>query len=159
MRIIRQMFGPITTQSRVRLTLEALDLRLPLSSLSRAVTVCLALALLLFTAAPSGAAPAPGNDAPGPLPFGENTTAPQIVNFQATQSVGGFWVFSGTLIDAAPGGLTVTLGGQPASLQGVTTTTDANGHFSGCRADERERQRPCDRADGQWPGSRVECRR
>lgn len=55
--------------------------------------------------------------------------APEIVNFSASYS-SGIWVFSGTVIDDTPAGLTVSLGGAPASLQGVTATTDANGYFS-----------------------------
>jgi len=60
----------------------------------------------------------------GPAP-----TPPQIVNFMAVCNQGNLWEFSGDVQDRAPGGLTVTLGGQPASLQGVAVTTDANGHF------------------------------
>lgn len=54
---------------------------------------------------------------------------PQIVNFMAVANGGNNWEFSGDVQDRAPGGLAVALGGQPASLQGVTVTTDANGHF------------------------------
>jgi hypothetical protein len=62
--------------------------------------------------------------------FASTTTAgPQIVNFTAIEVVGGLWRFTGDVIAEAPGGLTVSFGGEPISLQGVTTTTDDKGHF------------------------------
>jgi hypothetical protein len=54
---------------------------------------------------------------------------PQIINFQGVEVVGGLWRFTGDVIDQAPAGLVVRFGGEPVSLQGVTATTDANGHF------------------------------
>jgi len=63
-----------------------------------------------------------GNPAPPP-------SAPQIVSFGAVEVVGGVWDFTGTVIDANPAGLTVSFGGEPVSLQGASTTTEANGNF------------------------------
>lgn len=54
---------------------------------------------------------------------------PRVANFMAVEVAGGAYEFSGDVFDEAPAGLTVTLGGEPGSLQGVTTTTDAAGHF------------------------------
>jgi hypothetical protein len=54
---------------------------------------------------------------------------PQIIDFEAVEVVGGLWRFTGDVVDEFPGGLTVAFGGEPESLQGVTATTDANGHF------------------------------
>ncbi len=58
---------------------------------------------------------------------GNNTC--EIVNFAAIETGLGMWEFTGTVVDANPGGLTVSFGGQPVSLQGETATTDANGNF------------------------------
>ena len=55
--------------------------------------------------------------------------APRVTNFAAVAGVGGVWRFTGDVIDEAPAGLTITFGGEPASLQNLTATTDANGHF------------------------------
>lgn len=85
------------------------------------------------TAAPSeGAPPAPAVQdqseepiyAPPPV-----NAAPQVVNFQGVEVVGGLWRFTGDVIDEAPGGLTIYFGGEPDSLQDQTTRTAANGHF------------------------------
>lgn len=56
---------------------------------------------------------------------------PRIVNFTVTALPGGTLRYSGTVVDEAPGGLTVTLTGVQACLQpgGETVLTDANGNF------------------------------
>jgi hypothetical protein len=54
---------------------------------------------------------------------------PRIVNFSAVCLQGGGWEFSGDVVDETHAGLTVTLGGEPGSLQGITVVTDVNGHF------------------------------
>jgi hypothetical protein len=70
------------------------------------------------------------NDAAEFLLFREvMNAAPRIVNFQGVEVVGGLWRFTGDVLDEDPAGLTVTFGGEPSSLQGMTETTDANGHF------------------------------
>lgn len=56
--------------------------------------------------------------------------APQITNFVASARIGGIWEFSGDVVCDSPGGLTITFGGEPESLQGVTVVTDENGHFT-----------------------------
>ena len=108
MRIFRRTRGPGATRNRVRLALETLDSRLPPSSLLDPPDTPL---LMTLDGGRTG------------------NVAPQIVNFTAVEVVGGMWRFTGDVIDEAPGGLTITFGGEPDSLQGVTTTTDANGHF------------------------------
>lgn len=60
---------------------------------------------------------------------GQTNVPPRITNFTAVEVVGGMWRFTGDVVDEAPGGLTICFGGEPDSLQGRTTTTDANGHF------------------------------
>jgi hypothetical protein len=73
------------------------------------------------------------DQATSPVTTGEqppNPNAPQINNFVGVELGNGVWQFSGTVTDPNPGGLTVTFGGQPESLQGVTTTTDENGNFN-----------------------------
>ncbi len=60
----------------------------------------------------------------------EENAAPQIINFVGIARIGGIWEFTGTVVDESPGGLTITFGGEPDSLQGVTVVTDENGHFS-----------------------------
>jgi hypothetical protein len=52
----------------------------------------------------------------------------QIINFTIVATTGGYYQISGDVVAQSPGGLVVTFSG-PASVQGVTTTTDANGHF------------------------------
>jgi hypothetical protein len=76
---------------------------------------------LLLTA--NGWAPEPAT------PANRVDAAPRIEKFAAVEVVRGLWRFSGDVIDAAPGGLTVTFGGEPDTLQGKSTTTDARGHF------------------------------
>jgi hypothetical protein len=110
------------------LALEALDLRLPPSS-------------LLGTLANDPPPPSPDTSIPvlsstdeaGLIFLGGGyrslDLAPRIVNFTAVEVVGGLWRFSGDVIDEVPAGLTITLGGEPVSLQDQTATTDANGHF------------------------------
>jgi len=149
-------------QSPVRLRLEALDLRLPPSSLfDLPLADDPALTPLASDAGTSGqiAAPleadppaAPGAPPPGPTappeeagappPLGQEEQSerdffvpppananPQVTNFQGVEVVGGLWRFTGDVTDEAPGGLTITFGGEPDSLQTKTATTDANGHF------------------------------
>ena len=148
-----------TTQLTVQLRLEALDLRLPPSSLldplGDAVTITApesgagtatqiaappeagqptppSAPLPETTAAPSEGAPPPiGQDPPEePIYAPPPVNAPpQVVNFQGVEVVGGLWRFTGDVIDEAPGGLTIYFGGEPDSLQDQTTTTAANGHF------------------------------
>ncbi len=71
------------------------------------------------------------NDPPplAPLVLAVNA-APQIVDFTAEQVGNGLFVFSGRVIDEAPGGLVVTFGGGVPSVSGLTAMTDANGMFS-----------------------------
>lgn len=100
---------PAAAPFRARLSLESLDQRL----------------------APSDLLQTPG-DPPETVtyfPADPTNKPPQIVNFQAVEVVGGMWRFTGDVIDEFPGGLTITFGGGPDSLQGVTTTTNASGHF------------------------------
>jgi hypothetical protein len=55
---------------------------------------------------------------------------PVIFNFTASNPVGNYWTFSGQVTDDQNvNGLVVTLGGLP-SLNGVTTTVNAQGWFS-----------------------------
>jgi hypothetical protein len=116
------------TGFRARLTLEALDARLSPSSLIAYPDVPIPGSTetpVQVTSPP----PAPEDDEELFL-FGDGANAPpQIVNFAAVEIVGGLWRFTGDVVDEAPGGLTVTFGGEPVSLQNVTVTTDANGHF------------------------------
>jgi hypothetical protein len=62
-------------------------------------------------------------------PDPENNLSPRIINFVGVEVAQGLFVFSGDVVDEAPGGLTIYFGGEPVSLQGVTVTTDASGHF------------------------------
>ena len=55
--------------------------------------------------------------------------APSVTNFEAAQSTGNIWRFTGDVIDEQPAGLTITFGGEPVTLRGYTTQTNANGHF------------------------------
>lgn len=106
---LRRSPRPAAAPFRARLTLESLDQRL----------------------APSDLPPVPGdppeNETYFPAP--PTNAPPQIINFSAAHIVGGAWRFTGDVIDEFPSGLTITLGGAPDSLQGVTTTTNASGHF------------------------------
>jgi hypothetical protein len=111
MRIVRQPFGPSPTRLLGRFTPGPRHLRPSLPALLASVVCCLAAAV------PAVAAP------PMPAP-------PQITNFSAVYQVGNVCVFSGDVVAAAPGGLTVFFGGEPVSLQGLKTVTDANGHFT-----------------------------
>lgn len=107
MRNLRRRSSVRPTPTRVRLTLESLDPRCTPSSLSDP----------------------DGNDNEPELIVPAGNAPPQVINFMAVEGPGGFWEFTGDVVDEAPGGLTVALGGEPASLQGVTMTTDASGHF------------------------------
>jgi len=166
----RRTSRPRAPQRSVQLRLEALDPRLPPSSLAPTATdptldtTPTGTTTPAQTAAPTTTqiatastvpldpiatttgttAPAAGTTAPtGTIsPTGTNSTntasttpvvsapaPPQVVNFQGVEVTGCLWRFTGDVVDGAPAGLTVALGGQPPSLQGVTATTDANGHF------------------------------
>jgi hypothetical protein len=124
MRIVRQLFGPSTPRPLRRFTPGARHFRPSPSSLFAAVFCCLAAALPAVAADPDSA---PGT---APVAHRQMPAPPQITNFTATYQVGNICVFSGDVVAAAPGGLTVFFGGEPVSLQGLTTVTDANGHFS-----------------------------
>ena len=122
MQLVRRLFGPRSPQTRARLTLEALDLRLSPSTLFDPIT-----------GVPIPDSGGPGTDPGNPVLIAPiappANSAPRVINFAGVEVVGGLWRFSGDVIDEAPGGLTVTLGGEPASLQGKAIVTDANGHF------------------------------
>jgi hypothetical protein len=62
-------------------------------------------------------------------PVTVKSNAPVIENFQAAQQPDGTWIFTGTVIDECPSGLTVQLGGIPA-LMGKTVTVRDDGTFS-----------------------------
>ncbi|MDB5313631.1 MAG: hypothetical protein JWO38_7833 [Gemmataceae bacterium] len=66
---------------------------------------------------------------PSPAPTLTSTAGPTIVNFSGVQTSPGWYMFTGTVKDSAPGGLTVTFGGVP-SLQGKTVVTASDGSFS-----------------------------
>lgn len=151
---LRRTARPRATRPSARLRLEALDLRLPPSSLldlseddptltpppgTDAPTQVAAPTDPGQTSAPgavpldatepaTGDSPPPEPAPPPPLLVPANAP-PRVINFQGVEVVGGLWRFTGDVIDESPGGLTVRFGGEPVSLQGVTTTTDANGHF------------------------------
>ncbi|MBY0457135.1 MAG: hypothetical protein K2V38_07350 [Gemmataceae bacterium] len=70
------------------------------------------------------------NNAPViPAPQSPENAAPRVVNFKAIGGVGTWFTFQGKVLDANPGGLTVTLGGSPVTIRGQKLTTDANGNF------------------------------
>jgi hypothetical protein len=130
---LRRTPRPSTAQSRALLTLEPLDLRLPPSSLVGTFADDQVPAPS-YPTDPAQATLFTTGTSDSELVFmtggdGVPNAAPQIVNFTAVEVVGGMWRFTGDVIDEAPGGLTITFGGEPVSLQGETTTTDANGHF------------------------------
>jgi hypothetical protein len=54
---------------------------------------------------------------------------PDIKNFTAVHDADNTWTIQGDVDDLAPGNLPVAFGG-PGNLQGMTITTDANGHFT-----------------------------
>ena len=121
------------TRNRARLTLEALDLRLPPSSLL-GTSVDEQVPDPYSPGAPTQAPPVTTEEEEDEGRFltdggGVPNVAPEIVDFTAVEVVGGLWRFTGDVLDEAPGGLTITFGGEPESLQGESTTTDANGHF------------------------------
>jgi hypothetical protein len=120
MRMLRQLFGPSRTSFRARLTLEALDGRLPPSSLIGTDPSTDSSLVIPASAATTSQTPTAN----------PTNTAPQIINFTNVEVVGGVCTFSGDVVDEAPAGLTITLDGQPPSVRGVTVTTDANGHFA-----------------------------
>lgn len=106
-----------TPPLRARLRLEALDLRL-------------APAYDPLTGEWIPDPPPPEPNPPIAVPVPEANAAPRIINFVAVETGAGMWTFTGEVVDEAPGGLTITFGGVPVSLQGKTTTTDASGHFA-----------------------------
>jgi len=129
------MFGPSPTQFRARLTLEPLDGRLAPSTITTTNTDTLdSSALVVPVAAATTTTSATTTSATTTAqPTGTSDTAvtqPKIINFTWSESVGGIVTFTGQVVDPAPAGLTVKFGGDPASLQGKTATTDANGNFS-----------------------------
>jgi hypothetical protein len=117
--------------TRARLNLEALDSRSSPSALLDPITGAQDEEYI--------AAPAPGGDSPpdpdqpaAPAPDASTTRInqpPQIINFIGVQDTGNIWRFTGDVADEAAGGLTISFGGEPVTLQGKTTSTDANGHF------------------------------
>ena len=123
----RRASRPHTTPPRARLQLEALDLRLAPSSLDPLTGGYIPTAPAPFVATTTQSSVFVDPEVP---PEVATNVAPRIVNFVAVETARGLWTFSGDVIDEAPGGLTITFGGVPVSLQNRTTTTDANGHFS-----------------------------
>jgi hypothetical protein len=76
-----------------------------------------------------------GSDVASPVPdFAPRTQTreapPQIVDFTAEEIGNGLFVFTGQVIDAAPGGLVVTFGGGVPSVSGLTAVTNADGAFT-----------------------------
>lgn len=55
--------------------------------------------------------------------------APQIVDFGYQQVGNGLFIFTGRVVDANPGGLTVTFGGSVPTVDGQSVTTAADGTF------------------------------
>src|SRR5439155_25163996 len=55
---------------------------------------------------------------------------PEILNFGASQLVGGAWLITGRVNDEAPGGLTVTLRSGESTLDGRSLTAASDGTFS-----------------------------
>ena len=80
---------------------------------------------------PSSLSDLSGDDGSGTMYLAAppENAAPQIINFTGAEVVGGAWRFTGDVVDESPGGLTITFGGEPVSLQGETATTDGSGHF------------------------------
>lgn len=99
------------TLTRARLSLEPLDWRAAPSSLIDPLTG------------------APSSDSQYLASGSAANQAPRIINFGGGQDSGNIWIIKGDVVDESPGGLTVTLGGDPVTLRGQTLTTDANGHF------------------------------
>jgi hypothetical protein len=58
-----------------------------------------------------------------------DNNAPQIVDFSASAGVGGYWTFSGRVLDESPMGMIVRLGGVPALNNIVMTTVNEDGEF------------------------------
>ncbi|QJW99415.1 hypothetical protein [Frigoriglobus tundricola] len=130
MRFLRQMFGPSPTPLRARLTLEALDGRLPPSTITGTGTDPLDSSALVIPVSAASTTTTSSTPSTSATPTNAAVTQPQIINFTWSEGTGGIVTFTGQVIDPAPGGLTVSFGGDPESLQGVKTTTDANGNFS-----------------------------
>lgn len=132
MRFLSHLFGPSPAPFRARLTLESLDGRLSPSSIPGTVALDpAALVLPVATTSSTNALPVATANANTLVPADAAPAPPKIINFTwAEPSGGGIVTFSGQVVDPAPAGLTVKLGGDPKSLQGVTTVTDANGKFS-----------------------------
>jgi hypothetical protein len=116
--------SPRPTPARARLSLESLDSRCAPSTVIDPVTGA---PVAEYIAAPAdGGSP---SDPIGGQQVPPANQAPRITNFIGRQDTGNIWILSGDVIDESPGGLTITFGGEPNSLQNKTTTTDANGHF------------------------------
>ncbi|MBX9626209.1 MAG: hypothetical protein K2X82_20590 [Gemmataceae bacterium] len=64
---------------------------------------------------------------PAPVP---GNVAPQIVGFTAEDLGGGQFRFTGTVVDEAPGGLTVGFGGSVGSVRGKSAVTNSDGTFT-----------------------------
>jgi len=77
----------------------------------------------------SGLEFAGGKHAPAALFFPPVNAAPVIVDFTAESVGSGRYIFSGKVIDEAPGGLTVTFGGGVQTTYGMTVTTASDGTF------------------------------
>ncbi|AMV23356.1 hypothetical protein VT84_03035 [Gemmata sp. SH-PL17] len=143
MRSLRQ--APVGGGTRVRLTLEALDARLSPSSLFSPVldnNLGLSPAPVPVDTPDLIALPSvPRSDDPTvvaldggetqliPAPAPTANVVPCIVNFRGVEVMGGVWRFTGDVVSTAPGGLTISFGGEPNTLQDKSTTTDTNGHF------------------------------
>jgi hypothetical protein len=120
--------APRPAPTRARLSLESLDSRSAPSTVIDPVTGA---PVADYVAAPSDGSSSldPIGTTPPAPPAPPANQAPQIVNFSGRQDTGNIWVLSGDVLDEAPGGLTITFGGEPISLQGKTVTTDSAGHF------------------------------
>lgn len=112
MRSTQDRRGFTPTPLRTRLRLESLDARCTPSSLI----------------SDTGGDPSTGA-ATQYVTAPPQNAAPQIINFEGVEIVGGMWEFTGDVVDETPGGLTITFGGEPVSLRNQTTTTNASGHF------------------------------
>lgn len=138
MQTLRKFFGNIlgsatgktsapTTTRRVRLALESLDDRLaPSSLIDTGIADPTAINFLPFS---SQTGTATSTLIATTVVGGVVSTPPQVVNFTGVMILGGLYELSGDVIDVSPGGLTITFGGEPDTLRGMTVTTDANGHF------------------------------
>src|SRR5262245_11741405 len=74
--------------------------------------------------------PTPPDPAPLDDPIMVTNAPPQIVNFNAEQVGNGLYIFTGQVIDEAPGGRVVTFGGGVPTVAGQTVVTNTDGTFS-----------------------------